>query len=126
MSSMEADGGSCCKVAKIAMLGGACSGLGAIAYDKVPFVKQSVDALHNKLHETTTLCSDTPYLKPLFKDNTLLHNKLVTEFFCINAVETVLILGGIVTLGAVMKLSGIKPNAIIEKHGIDAIAGLHP
>jgi hypothetical protein len=126
MSTLEAGESAAIHVAKIAMMGGICSGLGAIAYAEVPVVKKSVDALHNQLHKSTALCSETPYLRHLFKDNSLLHNKLVTEFFCINAVETVLIGGGIVTLGAIMKMSGIKPNSILQKQGIDAITGLHP
>ena len=126
MSTLDAGESAVGHVGKIAFGGFVCSGLGAIAYAEVPIVKKSIDALHEQLHKSTALCSDTPYLKNLFKDNTLLHNKLVTEFFCINAVETVLILGGIVTLGAVMKMSGIKPSAI-HKQEIDAIAaGLHP
>ncbi len=112
-------------IAKIAMLGGACSGLGAIACVKIPIVQKSIDYLHNSLNGTTALCSNTPYVKPLFKDNPLLHNKLVTEFFCINAVETVLIGGSMVGFGALMKATGIKPKNI-HKKGIDVSSGLHP
>ena len=98
------------QITRIAFTGAVFAGLGAVLNIYVPAFHKPTHWLHSKLNKANGLLSQTSLGGTIFKDNPLTCHSGLTEFLAINAMETPFIAGAMVSVGALMKSSGIKPE----------------
>ena len=98
------------QIMRITLTGAAVAGAGALLNVYVPAFHKPTQWLHGKLECCNGQLSKLPVAKHIFADNPLTCHSSLTEFLAINIMETPFIAGSMVSLGALMKASGIKPD----------------